>query len=325
MKSYILLLAFLTGSLISPAQVQVLSVGNTNSLTIKAGTIFSADSLVLIPGADLTLSSNNIQVTPVAVNLVPHPSINRVYYLGSPISFTGTLQLYYQPSELNGIPENTLQLTDSTTGVPWKAESGSTVNTGSHFVQYAAAGHSFIAATASGPVAILPLSLISFAGSWDQSDPSLQWVVSQTGEIVNFAVESSSDAADWKTIGTMDGLNNNGVNTYGFKDADPAAHTMYYRIRLIEPSGAFTYSYIIKLRKGGNDNDMRLIVTNNAVSVRFSGTLPTGIRLVNISGMILRVDNSSRQEYDLSGLAPGAYFIQYAMNGQWTVREFVVQ
>jgi hypothetical protein len=276
-----------------------------------------------VPGIDFTLSSNNIQVSPAAVNLPAGPSINRVYYLGSPISFTGTIQLYYQLSELNGNVESTLQYTDS--AAAWLPEVTSTVNTGSHFVQFAASSQSFIGATASGPPISLPLSLISFTGNWDHESPSLQWTVFQDGETVHFAIESCSDGKSWIKIGDVNGLSVNGTNTYGFVDNSPATHNMFYRIRLIEPTGQYIYSHLIRLQKTDGNNDVRLIATANGVSLRFSGTMPSGIRLVNVSGVILRADKTSRPEYDLSGLIPGAYFLQYNMNGQWVVREFVVR
>lgn len=322
-KLAILLLAVLGAWLPGRAQKQVLSVGSTTSLTIKTGTIFSVDSLVLVPGVDFTLSSNNIQVSPTAVNLAAGPSINRVYYLSSPVSFTGTVQFYYQPSELNGNTESTLQYTDST--AVWLPEITSTVNTVSHFVQFAASSKSFIGATASGPATPLPLLLISFSGNWDHEYPTLQWTVFQDGEVINFAIESSSDGKSWITTGEVAGLIGNGTNSYNFVDNRPATHNMFYRIRLIEPTGQYIYSHLIRLQKTDGNNDVRLIATGSGVSVRFSGMMPSSIRLVNVSGMILRADNTSKQEYDLSGLTPGAYFLQYNMNGHWMVREFVVR
>jgi hypothetical protein len=323
-KLFILLSASFACIQTGMAQKQVISVGNTRALTIRTGTVFSADSLVLIPGSDFTLSSNNIQVSPVAVALPAGPSINRVYYLGSPINFTGNIQLYYRPSELNGNLESTLEYTDSTTSVTWLPELSCTVNTGLHYVQFAATPRTFIGATASGPAIILPLSLLSFTGNWDQENPALKWTVFQTGEVVNFVIEGSSNGAAWINIGQIDGLDLNGTNTYGFNDNTPSGHIMYYRIRLSEPSGQYLYSHVLKLQKNDNNNDIRLVVTGNGVAVRFIGVLPTAIRLVNVAGMVLRSDRTSRQEYDVSGLTPGAYFLQYEMNGQWSVRKFVV-
>jgi len=323
MKTNILFAAFLTSALAVSAQKQILSIGTTG-LTIKAGTVFGADSLVLTPGADFTLASNSIQESAASANVAPATGINRVYTLANQVTFTGTLQIYYQPSDLNSDAENTLQYTDSATSVGWLAEPGSTVNTTSHFVQFVASGKSFAGATASGTPIILALSLISFTGNWNQPAPALQWIVDQTGEAISFDVFSSSDGVNWNAIGEVTGQPENGINTYDFTDTHPPALTMYYRIKLNQMSGQSTWSNTIELQKAGNNNNVRLLVNNNAVSIIFSGAQPAGIRLINVSGQILGIKMTSQPEYDFSGLVPGAYFLQYELNGQWTVREFAI-
>jgi hypothetical protein len=324
MKTNILFAVLLTSALAVSAQKQILSIGSTASLTIKAGTVFSEDSLVLTPGADFTLTSNTIEESAASANVTPATGINRVYTLANQVTFTGTLQIYYQPSDLNGDAENTLQYTDSATSVGWLAEPSSTVNTTSHFVQFVATGKSFAGATASGTPIILALSLISFTGSWNQPTPALQWIVDQTGEAVSFDVFSSSDGVNWNAIGEVNGQTENSINTYAFTDTHPPALIMYYRIKLSQMSGQSTWSNTIELKKAGNNNNVRLLVNNNAVSIIFSGAQPTSIRLINASGQVLRTNMTSQPEYDFSGLVPGAYFLQYELNGQWTVREFAV-
>ena len=314
----------LPGILAVSAQSPVLSVGNTVSMTIKTGTVFSADSLVLIPGADLTLSANSIHGSAAPADVTPSPGINKQVIFANQITFTGTIQFYYLPSELNGNAENTLEYTDSATGGGWLPESGSTVNTSLHYVQFVASNHPFIASTASGPGIDLPITLVSFIGNWDQSQPLLNWVVAQTGETVSFNVESSVDGRNWNTIGALNGQDINGLDNYQFSDANPPAQMMYYRIELILPSGQTSYSNIVYLQKGGNGNSVILVAGNNAVSVRFAGAMPGGIRLINAAGQVLRTDMTSRQEYDLYGLSAGVYFLQYELNGQWAAREFAI-
>jgi hypothetical protein len=233
--------------------------------------------------------------------------------------------VYYQPSELNGNAEATLLLTDSTVSGTWTAESTSTVNTVSHFVQLVTAGHSFNAVTASPVIVPLPLELISFAGEWISDDVALEWLVAQSGELGNFAVESSSDGKTWNEIGKVSGIMSNGLYTYGFTDHAPSANSMYYRIKIILMSGLSTYSYIVQVNKAGSNNDIRLIAGNNAVSVYFIGSQPTAIRLVNTLGQILRADNNSNRVYYLNGLMHGVYFLQYRLNGQWRVRKFLIE
>jgi hypothetical protein len=324
MKLSILLSAFLTGTLAVSAQRPVLSVGNTTSLVIKTGTVFSADSLVLVPGSDFTLSGNAIRESATAVNIAPVPGIARAYYLNSPVTFTGNIQLYYQLSELNGNPESTLEYTDSLTSGNWLAETSGTVNTSLHFVQFSASSQTFSGSSASGPATTLAISLISFTGNWDQAQPALQWVIQQNNETVNFDIESSPDGIAWQQIGEVAGSTANGVVMYSFNDGMPSGNSMYYRIVLLHMAGNSTYSDIIKLEKSAGGNQVRLAVSGNQVSVYFTGSLPSAVRLINVLGQTLRTDMTSRQEYDINGLHPGVYFLQYLLNGQWAVREFGV-
>jgi len=323
-KLFALSLALLCGSLSGRTQTPVISVGSSSAMLIRSGTIFSADSLVLTPGADLSLVSNSIGITKTAVGFAPNPGISRVYYLGSPIIFTGTIQLYYQPSELNGNIEGSLLLTDSALGGTWTSEVASSVNTVAHYVQLTGSGHSFIAATASGMIVSLPLSLISFSGAWQGNGVELEWVVEQSDEVANFAVESSMDGYSWKKIGARPGQGSNGLYTYDFLDAAPPSNIMYYRIDILHSSGEVTYSNVVKVQKA-EDNRVRLLARGNAVSVYFPGQPPAGIRVIDVLGKILQEDPTSRQRYDLNGLFPGAYFLQYESGGQWITRQFIIR
>jgi hypothetical protein len=323
MKS-ILLPALLAGFLVSEAQTTVISVGGSPTLLIKSGTIFSADSLVLTPGADFTLSSNNIKVSPVAVNLAPRPSIDRVYYLGSQIVYTGTIQVYYQPSELNGNPEASLQYTDSALSSTWFASSTSTVNTTSHFVQQTASARPFIGVTASSQATTLALTLISFSGAWKGDQAGLEWVINQSDEMAGFVVESSINGTDWKKIGEVAGLPGNGLYTYDFTDTNPSSINMFYRIEVLRASGQVDYSPIVKLTKE-EDNTFKLVASGNTVTVLFTGAQPASVRLINPLGQIIRIDRTSRPEYAFYGLFPGVYFMQYERNGQTGAKGFLIQ
>lgn len=323
MRTYILLLIGFAGCLAGHAQTTVISVGGTSSLTIKSGTIFSADSLVLTPGTDLTLSSNNIQVSPTAVTVAPAPGINRVYTLGSQVSFTGTIQLYYQPSELNGNPEASLQYTDSAVGGTWVAEASSTVNTTSHFVQYAATAQSFIGATASHQGTVLAISLVSFTGAWEGNNVGLQWAIDQSREAADFVVDRSTDGVSWTRIGNVSGRDGDGLFTYGFADIAPPAGALLYRLEIVRSSGKVSYSNIVRLRKD-QDSHIRLLVKNHGATIYFDGAQPSIVRLVNAAGQTVRMDKTSRPRYDFDGLLTGVYFLQYEINGQPGVKRLLI-
>jgi hypothetical protein len=298
-------------------------VGGSSSLFIKAGTILGADSLVLTPSSDLTLSSNTLTVSPTAVNLAPAPSINRVYNLTSQISFTGTIQLYYQPSELNGNPESALQYTDSSVGSSWLASPSSTVNTSLHYVQQTASARSLIGATASHQGTVLALSLISFTGAWQGGDVALSWTIDQTAESANYTVERSTNGVNWTAVGFVAGKSGDGLQVYQYTDAGVPAGALLYRLVISRTSGHNDYSNIVRLQHG-SDGQMRLVANSQTVTAWFDGVLPSGVRVVNAAGVMVRVDMTSRPKYEFSGLSAGVYFLQYDINGSPGVRSFLI-
>ena len=322
MRTNILLAIAVAGSLATQAQTTVLSVGAT-SMTVKSGTVFSADSLVLTPSSDWTLASNKVQISHTAVNIAPAPGINRVYTLGSQISFTGTIQLYYLPSELNGNPESSLQFTDSALGGAWLASTTGTVNTTSHYVQQTAAALSFIGTTASHQGIILALSLISFTAAWHDQEIGLAWVINQAQDMGNYTVERSTDGVSWTAIGTVPGEPGNGLFTYGFTDDAPPPGAIFYRLEILDEAGQTSYSYILRMQKTP-DNDIRLVALDRSVTIYFNGGMPTSVRIINAVGETMRIDRTSRQQYTFSGLPTGVYFVQYERNGNTGAKGFLI-
>jgi len=313
------MLASLTGR----SQQTILSAGSSSTLFIKAGTVLGADSLVLTPSSNFTLSSNTLTVTPTAVNVIPSPGINRVYNLTSQVNFTGTIQLYYQTSELNGNPEAALQYTDSSVGSFWLASGTSTVNTTLHYVQQTAAARNFIGATASHQGTVLALSLISFTGAWQGSDAGLSWTIDQTAESADYTIERSTDGSGWTGVGFVAGRNGDGMQVYAFSDANPPSGALLYRLVISRTSGHKDYSNIVRLQRG-SDGQMRLVALSRTVTAWFDGALPSSVRVVNSVGAVLRADLTSRPKYEFSGLPAGVYFLQYEINGNPGVRSFLI-
>jgi hypothetical protein len=319
------LILFLTGSFMTRAQHNVLSVGAVQTLTITSGTMFSADSLVLLPTSNFTMASNAILETPVPVPGVPTSSINRVYYLNSPVTFTGLIQLYYQPSELNGNTESALKYMDSTTGSAWLIFGSSIVNTSSHFVQRPLSTRAFNGATASQSGILLYLKMLSFTGYWDGDHVALTWIAEQNDGSKSFTIESSPDEKNWQEVGVVPASLVEGQYKYGFNDYNAEFTTRLYRIKMTELSGQISYSSILKISKSGPTNNLYVVGKNNGATIYFTGNnLPKSVRVINSVGQITWRDNTGRNQYELNGLLPGIYFVQYELNGTIGVKQFIV-
>ncbi|HXB45476.1 MAG TPA: T9SS type A sorting domain-containing protein [Puia sp.] len=324
LKLFTLVILLVSGSSLALAQHNVLSVGGIKALTIKGGTVFSADSLVLIPTGAFTMASNAILETPVASPGFPNGTIKRVYYLNNPVTFTGTIQIYYQLSELNGNTESQLNYSDSTTGSWWLVTWTGFVNTASHFVQYPASSHTFVAATAASAGAILLLKLLSFSGKWDGDHVGLTWLVDQNEEIRDFSVQSSLDEQNWKTVNDVPGTLVAGQYRYSSNDYDAAFTERLYRLKMTELSGQTSYSQIVKISKANVAASMYVAGKYNGATIYFIGLQPKAVRVFNSAGQIVWTSNTGQNQYELNSLYPGTYFVQYELNGVVGAKQFVV-
>jgi len=325
MKVVAFLILCVTSSSIVFGQHNVFSVGSTTALTVTGGTLFSADSLVLSPGSNFTMASKSLLETPVPSAGYPNGTIKRVYYWNSPVTFTGTLQIYYQLSELNGNTESLLNFSDSTVGSWWLVTWTGFVNTTSHYVQYPASALTFNAATAAQTGAILLLKLLSFTGNWDVNHVALTWVVDQNEESKSFTVESSIDGQQWQTVSIVPGSLVTGQYKYLSNDYDAAFTTNLYRIKITGLSSEISYSPIIKINKSSIACNMYVVGKINGATIYFSGLQPKAVRLLNSYGQLVWMSNISHPKYELANLLPGVYFVQYEMKGAMGAKQFVVQ
>lgn len=96
----------------------------------------------------------------------------------------------------------------------------------------------------------LPIKLISFSGSL-QKDNSvlLNWRTEYEVNTSYFTVERSTDGNNFSPIGTVAAAgNNNSLANYSYTDKDASSQaslTLYYRLKMVDIDGAYTYSKIV--------------------------------------------------------------------------------
>ncbi|MDB5229164.1 MAG: hypothetical protein JWN78_3357, partial [Bacteroidota bacterium] len=107
------------------------------------------------------------------------------------------------------------------------------------------------------PFSPLPVELTSFTGWNEANENKLQWKTASENNTVRFEIEKSSAAAVWTMIGQVAASgNSNQLRTYGLNDNVPFAGNNYYRLKIIDADGKFTYSNIINIPLGN-------VVVNN--------------------------------------------------------------
>ncbi len=307
------------------AQALVMSVGSSQNMVIKSGTLFGADSLVLIPGTDFTLSSNTVQVSQTPILGSPYSSINRVYYLGNQVNFNGTIQIYYKLSELDGNTENLLDLYDSTASKWWNTEVPSIVNTTTHYVQYSATNHLLVGATAAQIGTVLAVNLIFFGGSWFNDDVLLSWTVSRSDPDTKYQVEYSPDGSQWSILGDVYGVVSTFPVSFCEKDADQQFTRRFYRVRIIEDSGNPILSNVIQMDRLSLTNSIKIASRSRGAIFYFAGQNPGSIRVMNMAGQVIWQSLVSSSEYEVSDLIAGVYLVQYGIGNTPYTKKFLVQ
>jgi len=95
----------------------------------------------------------------------------------------------------------------------------------------------------------LPIRLSSFGARVNNCAVNLNWVSESETDFKNYQIESSTDGVSFKAIATISPLQNNTGSTQKYSYQDKAAQQgkTYYRLKMIDIDGSFSYSNIIPL------------------------------------------------------------------------------
>ncbi len=88
---------------------------------------------------------------------------------------------------------------------------------------------------------ILPIKLNSFTAIISQNKTALNWNVAFENSIINYIIEKSNDGVLFKQIGIVAAQN---LFNYTFEDNNNENGKSYYRLKIVESNGTFSYSAI---------------------------------------------------------------------------------
>lgn len=160
----------------------------------------------------------------------------------------------------------------------------------------------------------LPLQLLSFSGNKSGSSNQLQWATSNEINTKEFSVEKSTNGRSFSSIGIVV-ARGNAANHYDYTDNNPFADNNYYRLKMTDNDGRFTYSNIIKLT---NQPVNYLTIYPNPVKDKTTLQISdkklfgTTVKIMDANGrMVKRFSiNNNFEIVDMSGLPPGLYMLQ---------------
>ena len=101
---------------------------------------------------------------------------------------------------------------------------------------------------------LLPLSLISFNTNSDkEGNVFIEWATANEINSSKFVIEHSVDGVIFSSIGTVSSLGN-GKHQYQFQDINPLLGAVYYRLKILDNDGSYSYSKLIKINSYNNQS-----------------------------------------------------------------------
>lgn len=163
---------------------------------------------------------------------------------------------------------------------------------------------------------LLPLHLISFSGTRQAGYNHLQW---QTADEVNtklFEIEQSTNGTAFTKIATVNSAGTSN-SSYSINDNSFSNGKVFYRLKIIDIDGKFTYSPVIWINSeqtGGVSiypNPVRGLLNLN---IGNAAILKTNAWLFDANGRLMKIIliNNNQQQINVQDLAKGTYIIKFA-------------
>lgn len=171
----------------------------------------------------------------------------------------------------------------------------------------------------------LPVTLQNFEGNYSNNTVTLNWKAEDISNFSHFEVEKSMDGTHFKTFQSVP---LSAGNRYNCTDRDlTTANIYYYRLKMVDLDGKFTYSRIIKISTG--DNNSFTILKNPAEhTLALAGMKGSGsVRIVDMTGNLQMNQHVQSQTIaiDISTLRKGMYIVQYITGENTVSKKLIVQ
>lgn len=154
----------------------------------------------------------------------------------------------------------------------------------------------------------LPVTLVNFNGTLQNSVAALQWQSAEELDFKQFNVEKSTNGTQWMHVGEVRAKGSG--SSYTYRVAQPEA-VAYYRLKMVDVNGSITHSRLIRLTQQA---DNRLFIypnpaTNNInIQVAASGKM----NVYTESGVLVKAVTvqAGINTIAISDLTAGVYYVR---------------
>ena len=172
----------------------------------------------------------------------------------------------------------------------------------------------------------LPVSLTSFVATAKAKTVALDWATATELNVEKFEIERSSDGSNFTTIGFQNAFGQ-GSNTYHSNDNAPTTGNNYYRLKILDRDGTFSYSKVFSVNINSNAT-AKIVYPNPAKNIlSIVGNDITKLEVFDNRGRIF-ISQCYNAEINpslkISNLSKGIYHLKILKNnGKTEVVDFV--
>lgn len=181
---------------------------------------------------------------------------------------------------------------------------------------------------------ILPVTLVRFQAKKQVSSVLLEWITANEDNLDHFELERSSNGSVFEKIGQVSAAGlSSAQNRYSFTDLHPERTINYYRLKLTDHDGKFSYSNTVIVSSNQSSGNITGMVIPNPFYTSFNIALgldkiqPVNIQLADMNGKVFFTKNITGLQGDntilcdgLSAYANGIYLLRVQTAGsimQW--------
>jgi hypothetical protein len=174
---------------------------------------------------------------------------------------------------------------------------------------------------------ILPLTLIDFEATKKSNNVLLNWLTNNEQNVDGFRIERKTGSGDFESIGFVQAKNNS-TNNYDFTDYSPAKGVSYYRLKMVDIDGKFTYSKVIQM---SYDANIQIMLYPNPVTdilyIKLSDAQPAFAIVLNNTGQTVKKEKftGNAATINLSDVPKGIYTVKINQGDKQSVVKVVKQ
>ncbi len=180
---------------------------------------------------------------------------------------------------------------------------------------------------------VLPLQLLSFQAQKYEDHVVLTWATANEFKNSGFEIERSADKDEFTRIGMIPAQGERGATTeYTFSDINPLSSLNYYRLKIIDINGTYTYSPIrtVIFDQYGLSLKIWPNPVEDVLNMEVHGESPDGytLMLINVTGQIvyqgIQKAGQNFESLDLTTIAPGVYQLLAESGNERIMKKIIV-